>query len=306
MKIGLIDVDGHNFPNLALMKISAFHKAQGNTVEWVNHFDTYNKVYMSKIFSFTPDVTTCINADEIVKGGTGYDVTSKLPSHIERMDPDYSIYPNHEFSIQFFSRGCIRSCPFCLVRQKEGKIHPVELMELNPRGKHIKVLDNNFFANPLWRDAVEFLNTTKQPVNIHGVDVRIMNEEQAKALNTMRLSGSSIHIAWDNPKEDILPKVEEMLKHVKCYKIACYVLIGYWSTPEEDLYRVTKLDELGIDPFVQPYRDYENKRIPTQYEKDFASWVNKKERFKSCNFFDFSPRKGFKCKEYLTQTSLFE
>lgn len=173
-------------------------------------------------------------------------------------------------------------------------------MELNPVGKHIEVLDNNFFANPQWRDAVSFLNATKQPVNLHGVDVRIMNEEQANALNSMRLKGSSIHIAWDNPKDDILPNIEEMVKQVKRYKISCYVLIGYWSTPEEDYYRVMKLAELGIDPFVQYYRDYDNGRTPTQYEKDFASWVNKKERFKSFDFKDFSPRKRFKCSEYFT------
>lgn len=171
-------------------------------------------------------------------------------------------------------------------------------MELNPVGKHIEVLDNNFFANPQWNDAVSFLNATKLPVNLHGVDVRIMNEEQSNALNSMRLKGSSIHIAWDNPKDDILPNLEAMVKQVKRYKISCYVLIGYWSTPEEDYNRVMKLAELGIDPFVQYYRDYNNERLPTQYEKDFASWVNKKERFKSCDFMSFSPRKGFKCSEY--------
>ena len=298
MKIGLIDVDGHNFPNLALMKISAFHKAIGDSVEWVNYFEEYDKVYMSKVFTFTPDIHTVIQCNDIVKGGTGYDITSNLSDEIEICNPDYSIYPNCKFSIKFFSRGCIRKCPFCLVRQKEGKIKPVEIMDLSLNGKQIEVLDNNFFANPLWRDAVEFLNHTKQPVNLHGVDIRIMNEEQALALNSMKLKGSAIHIAWDNPKDDILPNLHEMLKTVKKYKISCYVLIGYWSTPEEDYYRVQKLKELGVNPFVQPYRDFDNKRIPTQYEKDFANWVNKKERFKAFDFTDFQPRKGFKCANY--------
>jgi len=298
-KIGLIDIDGHNFPNLALMKISAYHKECGDNVEWVNYFEQYDKVYISKIFTFSTEPQTIINAKEIIKGGTGYDIESKLPLEIENCNPDYSIYPIHKFSIQFFSRGCIRSCPFCLVRQKEGKIRPVKAMALNPNGKHIEVLDNNFFANPLWRQAVDFLNSTKQYINLHGVDVRIMNEEQAMALNSMKLKGSSIHIAWDNPKDDILPKVKEMLKHVKKYKITCYVLIGYWSTPKEDYYRVQELRNLGIDPFVQPYRDFENKRKPTQYEKDFAGWVNKKERFNAFDFKDFKPRKGFVCSQYL-------
>jgi len=298
-KIGLIDVDGHNFPNLALMKLSSWHKLQGDTVEWYSGIEHYDRVYMSKVFTFTSDDGRVIQADEVLRGGTGYDIESKLPDEIDRIKtPDYSLYPMHGFSLQFFSRGCIRNCPFCLVSRKEGRIATAFPMELNPNGRHIEVLDNNFFANPKWSDAVSFLNATNQPVNLHGVDVRIMNEEQANALNSMRLKGSSIHIAWDNPCDDILPNLEAMVKQVKRYKISCYVLIGYWSTPEEDYYRVMKLAELGIDPFVQYYRDYNNERIPTQYEKDFASWVNKKERFKSCDFRDFSPRRRFKCSEY--------
>ena len=205
-KIGLIDVDGHNFPNLALMKLPTYHKTQGDTVEWYSGIERYDKVYMSKVFTFTEDDGRVIQADEVVRGGTGYDIVSKLPKEVDHVtNPDYSLYPMHKFSIEFFSRGCIRNCPFCVVRRKEGKIAPAFPMELNPAGKHIEVLDNNFFANPQWRDAVSFLNATKQPVNLHGVDVRIMNEEQASALNSMRLKGSSIHIAWDNPKDNILP-----------------------------------------------------------------------------------------------------
>ena len=304
MRIGLIDVDGHvdknncHFPNLALMKISMYHKSLGDSVEWVNYIEQYDKVYMSKIFTFSPEPKVSIQANEVIQGGTGYNISSKLPKEIENCDPDYSIYPNCDYSIQFFSRGCIRDCPFCLVRKKEGNIKPSRIMALNPNGKGIEVLDNNFFANPHWRDAVEYLNNTKQLVNLHGVDIRIMNEEQTHALNSMRLKGSSIHIAWDNPKDDILPNLIDMLKQVKRYKVSCYVLIGYWSTPEEDDYRVRKLLELGVDPFVQPYRDYNNERIPTQYEKDFAGWANKKERLKSFPFSDFSPRKGFKCSAY--------
>ena len=142
MKIGLVDVDGHNFPNLALMKISGYHKAHGDTVEWVNGFERYDRIYKSKVFTFTPDDLTAYQCDDIRRGGTGYDVKSKLPDEIEQWHtPDYSIYPQHRFSIQFYSRGCIRHCPFCLVHDKEGGIHPVEPMTLNDVG-HIEVLDN--------------------------------------------------------------------------------------------------------------------------------------------------------------------
>lgn len=301
MKIGLIDVDGKNFPNLALMKISAFHKKQGNQVEWVNYFEEYDKVYMSKIFSFSKEILTVIQAKEIIKGGSGYDMNKRLPQEIESMrDLDYTIYPMYKFSLQYFSRGCIRNCPFCLVRKKEGYIHSEIPYNLNPNGKHIEILDNNFFANPNWKDAAEYIIKSKQRVNLHGVDIRIMNQEQAHYLNRFKMKKSNIHIAWDNPKDNILPQLKEMVKYVKRYKITCYVLIGYWSTMEEDYSRVKILQELGIEPFVQPYRDFENKRIPTQYEKDFASWVNKKERFKSFDFKDFKPRKNFVCQSYLT------
>lgn len=127
MRIGLVDVDGHNFPNFALMKISAFHKAKGDNVEWaMPMFGQYDRVYQSKIFTFTPDEQTDWRC-EVVKGGTGYDIRRGLADEIEastRMD--YSIYPQYPFSIQFFSRGCIRRCPFCLVHDKEGEIHAVD------------------------------------------------------------------------------------------------------------------------------------------------------------------------------------
>ena len=118
MKIGLVDVDGHNFVNFALMRISAYHKSLGDTVEWVDPIfgGGYDKVYMSKIFTFSPDYPYEFDC-EVIKGGTGYDVKSRLPEEIEQSTAmDYSIYPNCDYSIQFFSRGCIRKCPFCLVR----------------------------------------------------------------------------------------------------------------------------------------------------------------------------------------------
>ena len=175
MRIGLVDVDGHNFPNFALMKISSYHKSLGDEVEWAMPLkNNYDIVYKSKIFTFTNDDMTPWNV-KVIKGGTGYDIESKLPKEIEDVeDLDYSIYPQYNFSIQFFSRGCIRKCPFCLVRQKEGYIHEVTPTSLNPNGKHIEVLDNNFFANPSWKESVNWLLEANQKVKLHGVDVRIM------------------------------------------------------------------------------------------------------------------------------------
>ena len=275
MQIGLIDIDG-KMPILPLMKIKRFY---GKDAEWYFGLKQYDKVYISKLFNFSKDLEYCINAKQVIKGGTGYDIKSKLPDEIEKCQPDYSIYPNCDYSIQFFSRGCIRNCPFCVVREKEGYICPVEPMDLNPNGTHIEIFDNNFFANPKWKTAIDYLIDKKQKVNFHGVDVRIMTEEQAYWLNQLK-HHKQIHIAWDNPKDNILPRIQEMIKHIKPYKIMCYVLIGYWSTHEEDIYRIEKLKELKIDPFVMPYdkKDIRQKRL--------ARWVNNKIIFNKCDKFE--------------------
>lgn len=294
-----MDVDSHNYPNFALMKIASYHRSKGGVVEWTNPlFGKYDRIYKSKIFTFTPDDTTSYDC-EVVKGGTGYDIKSRLPKEIENhRGMDYSLYPQYPFSIQFFSRGCIRHCPFCLVHDKEGMIHPVEPVELNPKGEWIEVFDNNFFANPEWKSAIDYLMRQNQKVNLHGVDVRIMNEEQAFWLNKLKLK-NNIHIAWDLPNIDLTEKLKEVVKYINPNKLTCYVLVGFNSTIEQDLYRLNRLKELKITPFVQPYRDFNNERKPSQYEKDLARWANKLWFFKTCEFKDFQPRKGFKCNVYL-------
>lgn len=300
MKIGVIDVDGHNFPNVALMKLASYHRIKGDKVEWaMPMFGDYDRIYASKIFTFSPNFDIMLyKTKELIKGGTGYDIKSQLPEEIDNHSGlAYDLYPQHRFSVQFYSRGCIRHCPFCLVHDKEGYIHPVEPMEWNPKAEWIEVLDNNFFANPEWRAAVEDLRKQHLPIKFHGVDIRIMDEEQAVALNTLRLKGS-VHIAWDLPSLDLTERLEAIINYIKPYKIVCYVLVGYNSTPEQDLHRLNTLKRLGILPFVQPFRDYENKRKPTQYEKDISRWANRAWLFKSMNFEDYEPRKGFKCIEY--------
>jgi len=297
--IGLVDVDGHNFPNFALMKISAFHKAMGDRVEWASPlFGAYDLVYKSKIFTFSPDDTTPWNCP-VIKGGTGYDIKSHLPEEIESSKKmDYSIYPQYPFSVQFLSRGCIRHRPFCLVREKEGLIHPVDPVELNPNGQWIEVLDNNFFANPEWRTAVKYLMNTKQPINFHGIDVRILDEEQAWWLNRIKMRGG-IHIAWDLPNVDLTDRLKNMVKYIKPWKIVCYILVGFNSTIEQDLKRIYTCRDLGISAWVMPFRDYENKREPTMYERDLQRWANRPQVLNKCNFEDYEPRKGFKCGNYL-------
>ena len=168
--------------------------------------------------------------------------------------------------------GCIRHCSSCLVHDKEGGIHSVKPSDLNPKGEWIEVVDNNFFANPNWHEAVDYLIENKQPINLHGVDVRIMNEEQSYYLNKLRLK-RNIHIAWDLPQLDLEDRIKELLKHFSHNKVTCYVLIGFNSTIDQDLHRLEVCKKYGITPFVQPYRDFENKRKPTQYEQDLARWA---------------------------------
>ena len=162
MKIGLIDVDGHNFPNLPLMKLSAYHKNKGDSVEWYEplfsgHMDI---VYMSKVFSFTPDFQYFVDADMVMKGGTGYFYPSggeKLPDEIEHIYPDYSIYFDKIPEVRntaygFLTRGCPRGCDFCIVGEKEGKcsVKVADLSEFWGGQKNIVLIDQNMFACKEW------------------------------------------------------------------------------------------------------------------------------------------------------------
>lgn len=279
MKIALFNIEP-KIENTALMKISQYHKNLGNKVEWYQEIfrDSYDLIYCSSLFSFTSKINVPENA---ICGGSGFDIKSKLPEEIEDSNLDYSIYPNCKTSYLWFSRGCIRNCSFCIVREKEGYIQPVKkLNNLNLKGEMIDILDNNFFANPEWKEAVNYILKQNKKVNLHGVDVRLINEEQSFYLNKMK-HAKQIHIAWDFAEMDLIPKIKEMIKFIKPYKIMCYVLIGYNSTPEQDMMRVLKLKELGVSPFVMPFNKSD------QYQRRFSRWVNHKAVFNSCSFDDY-------------------
>lgn len=278
MKIGLLNLEPQ-INNTALMKISGYHKKQGDTVEmYIDFFrNHYDKIYCSSLFDFTPKHQVPENA---ICGGTGFDIKKKLPKDIDDCDLDYSIFPDCKSSYVWFSRGCIRNCPFCIVRKKEGYIYSVDPTNINPRGTVIEIMDNNFFANPEWKNSEKYLDKWQQSINFNsGIDVRIFEPEQALFINKYKIK--RVHTAWDDPKIDLIPKFKEIIKHIKPYKIMAYVLIGFDSTPEEDLMRVTKLWELKIDPFVMPY----NKK--DKYQKRFARWVNHKAVFKTVKWEEY-------------------
>ena len=148
MKIGLVDVDNHNWPNLALMKISAWHKGAGDTVEWAGSLEHYDKVYMAKVFTFTPDDIQSYQA---------YDLTSRLPEDIESCYPDYDLYGIRDTAYGYLTRGCPRKCPFCIVGQKEGAqaYKVADLSRFWQGQKHIKLLDPNLLACPDWESLLE-------------------------------------------------------------------------------------------------------------------------------------------------------
>lgn len=278
MKIGLINLEP-KIVNTALMQISQYHKSRGDSVGWWSPLEhrQFDHVYCSSLFDFTdkgqiPETAIC--------GGTGFGLDNRLSQVIEECDYDYSLYPECDYSIVWFSRGCIRKCGHCIVPQKEGKIHPVKPKALNPKGKYIVVQDNNFFANPEWNEALIDLVIWGQPIDFQGIDARIISDLQCQILNKMK-HYKQIKFAWDKPEDDLYEKFKRIIEIIPAYKIMCYVLIGFKSTSEEDLCRVEKLRELKIDPFVMPY----NKKDP--YQKKFARWVNHKAIWKSVKWQDY-------------------
>lgn len=280
MKIGLIDVDGHNFPNLPLMKLSAWHKQRGDQVEMYDpmfsgHMD---KVYMSKVFTFTDDYQYCIDADEIIKGGTGYyypDGGESLPKEVEDIYPDYGLYEIKDTAYGFLTRGCPRNCPFCIVGKKEGlKSKKVADLTNFWRGqKYIELLDPNLLASKNHAELLQQLIESKAWVNMNqGADARLLTEENIGLLKQIKLS--KIHFAWDNitDREKVVPKLKlyKQLTNCDMRKTIIYVLTNFNSTHEEDLERVYTIREIGMSPYIMIY----NKANVPKQTKQLARWVN--------------------------------
>ena len=293
MKIRLLANDS-KIPNIAIMKISAYHKTLGDDVGWYDPmFDMYDTdiFYESKVFTFSPQYQYYPVNSKIIRGGTGINIESKLPDEIERItELDYSLYPDCDYSIQFLSRGCIRKCPFCVVPIKEGMIHQTKPYVLNPKGKWIMILDNNFFSCSQWRENIKLIREWNQPVTFQqGLDLRIMTDEMAKSLSTLRIKGSGIYIAWDNynDKNIVLKGIDILTKYIKPWKINCYVLVGFAHDHivDSDIERVMTLAKLGVNPFAMGYVDFGNAAYKKPKEiKDFCRWVNHKAAFKSTSW----------------------
>ena len=300
MKIGLIDVDGHNYPNLALMKLSTWHKAQGDEVEWWWGFSEYERVYMSKVFdeTYTPDIPEPLNAKEIVKGGTGYGLDIKLPDEIEHIYPDYSLYPEltKDTAYGFLTRGCPRGCHFCIVAGKEGRksIKVADLSEWWNGQKNIVLMDANILACSQHGELLQQLIDSKAWVDINqGMDCRLLTKQNIEAINRLKLR--EIHFAWDYMRES-----KAVLRGLELYAslatrkphgryATVYCLTNYDTTMEENLYRIYTLRDMGYDPYVMIY----DKPHAPREVRLLQRWCNNRLIFRAePDFNKYDPKRG--------------
>lgn len=310
MNIGLIDVDGHNFPSLPLMKISSYYKKLGHQVSWYSgaHCD---RVYMAKVFSFTPDYTEPIDADEIFRGGTGYAISlvngkevydqSKdppLPEEIEHSFPDYSLYHITDTAYGFLTRGCPRGCGFCHVAPKEGRCSRkvADLREFWDGQPNIKLLDPNMFACADWRDLSQQLIDSHAWIDFtQGVDIRVMTAEKASMIRQMKIA--HVHFAFDRyqDKDIIMPKLATF-RNVTGWtrkKMSCYVLCNFDTNMMQNMERVLYLRSLNINPYVMLYDKQHLPRGDIHWR--FARWCNSKIFFwKYPSFEEFQKALGYK------------
>ncbi|MCD8355884.1 MAG: hypothetical protein LUE11_04855 [Clostridia bacterium] len=290
MYIGLIDVDGHHFPNLALMKISAWHKSKGDHVEWCVPIMHYDRVYQSRVFddTYSKDIDWIPQADEIIKGGTGYGLDNQLLDEIEHIYPDYSLYPEltADTAYGFLTRGCPRHCNFCIVGDKEGlKSRKVaNLTEFWNGQKNIKLLDPNLLACQKHMELLQQLVDSRAYVDFtQGLDIRLTTPENIDLLNQICIK--RLHFAWDNPAEDLVPYFEKftaLYKRKNPSGKMVYVLTNFGSAMEENLYRVYTLRDLGYDPYIMIY---DKPKAPREVRK-LQRWVNNKRIFGSCPKFE--------------------
>lgn len=310
--IGLIDVDS-KIPNLALMKISTYYKSIGEEVEFLAHGKEYEKVFASAIF--TRSHNECLRlqdlyGDRIEIGGTGWDLKKILPDKIEYSKPDYDLYTAEMIAARqrgimtkarklekateivnagmgFTSRGCVRQCGFCFVPKKEGAFRDVaEIKDLiNLRSNVLILHDNNLTADPYCIDKLHEIRDRQLIVDINqGCDVRLVNEDIARALSEVKHL-RSLHYAWDlmGFESQVMDGIKILSKYIKTYRHMCFMLVGFNTNFEEDVYRFRKLTEMKVDPFVMIYNQLVDIRL-----KHFARWVNSR-IYKSCTFEEYEP-----------------
>ena len=286
LRVALHDADGQtDFPNYALMKISAWHKAQGDQVEWWTPLMTYDKVYSSKVFTFTPENPYL--PPDTIKGGTGYGLYDDLTDEIDAMFPDYSIYPHVDYAIGFLTRGCIRHCPWCVVPKKEGKIRAYRTWReiKRPDSRNIVFMDNNVLA--CQHGLEQMRDMIGQDVRIdftQGLDARLIDDDVADTLSRLKwIRHIRMSCDTDAMLDTVLKAIRRLEQHgVKPYRVFVYLLVQDIASAER---RAIALRDVGADVFAQPYRDFTTNAEPPDDQKHFARWVNMKAIFKSVKSF---------------------
>jgi hypothetical protein len=285
MKIGLLDIDSHNFPNLALMKLSSHHKSIGDDVEWVNHFNQYDIVYKSKVFTFSQDNGHVINSNRIIQGGTGYDPLIKLDPKIENTIPDYSLYPMFKSGYGFLTRGCPRKCEWCIVPKKEGDIYGVaDIGDILQGRKSAILMDNNVLASEHGIKQIEKIIKLKIKVDFNqGLDARLIDRPMAKLLSQVKwLSPLRMSCDSDFMLKMVL-KAMRYLREADCTPSRYFVYV-MMQDPQIALKRINLLDKKGMDPFTQAYIDYSGRYTVTKTQERLMRWCNRKEIMRSCKF----------------------
>jgi len=279
MKIGLLSLDS-KIKNIAIEKIRLYHQSKKNIVEDYNSFEKYDLVYISKIFDFSPEYPICINSKKIIKGGSGYDISSRLPYEINKMKP--------LINYGFITRGCIRNCEFCIVPEKEGKIY-IESENLfydfwDKKSKEIIIMDNNILAMPeVFFEICKALKKEKIKVDFNqGLDFRLLTDEICNELKSIK--HKEYHFAFDYIayKNKIIESIN-LLKKYDIKRNIWYIYCNIKNTFQECLERANILKLNNQNGFVQ--RD-----INIYYDKRyiaFARWVNFHSWFQKISFFQF-------------------
>lgn len=287
LKVLLCDVDSL-IPNLALMKLSSYHKNIGNEI-YLNKYDIEpDIVYASVVFSKNKYLVEHLKNRyncEINIGGVGYDLKSKLLDKIEYMKPDYDLYPKIDYGVGFTTRGCNRNCYFCVVPKKEGcfRIHQHPENFYDERFNKILFLDNNILFDKKWFNSVTTW-VIDHDLNVwfnQGLDIRLINEDDLKILSECK-TVNNIEFAWDNIKdEDIVRKKIKLIhEYFDLRKVQFYVFINSDSEFEDGLYRCKELKKLGTNAFVMfNLRSYKTNRI-----RKLMRWANRKALFWSAEF----------------------
>lgn len=320
-KIGLIDVDGHTkvkkwgsaFPNLALMKISAWHKLNGDDVEWAKEYDLFSKpydiLYASKVFTFTQDVDfKKYQYDKLVKGGTGYDYTTTLPNYIDQMQPDYTIYDfvDNREAYGFLTRGCPNKCKWCIVPKKEGNVRPymdIEEIAINGRNKLI-LMDNNILSTDYGLQQIEKIIKLKLKVDFNqAMDARFVTDDVARLLASVKWYP---YPRFGCDTKNQIDHCDNAIKLLRKYgyngPIFLYTMIHddfEESISRVNYYRDRLVNGEKLYPHVQPYIDFGVKGYkPYKWQQDMARWSGVISLKKSFPIMDYQPRKGFTFKMY--------